>query len=52
MPFAEMGGILPESQVFWNPVTRLFEVAIHRRNGQDSIIKTYPYTPPSNLGKR
>ena len=39
VPFAEMGGMQPESHVFWNPGTRLFEVAVLRRNGPDVIIK-------------
>ncbi len=37
VPFAEMGGRQPESHVFWNPGTRLFEVAVLRRNGPDLI---------------
>ena len=39
MPFEEMGGRKPESHVFWNPGTRLFEIAVHRRDGPDLIIK-------------
>lgn len=39
MPFEEMGGMQPEPRVFWNPGTRLFEVAVFRRNGPDLIIK-------------
>jgi hypothetical protein len=39
VPFAEMGGKQPESHVLWNPGTRLFEVAVLRRNGPDLIIK-------------
>jgi hypothetical protein len=42
VPFAEMGGRQPESHVFWNPGTRLFEVAVLRRNGPDLIIKNLP----------
>ena len=42
MPFDEMDGIQPESHVFWNPGTRLFEVAVLRRNGPDLIIKNLP----------
>ena len=42
VPFAEMGGMQPESHVFWNPGTRLFEVAVLRRNGSDLIIKNLP----------
>ena len=42
MPFAEMGGRRPESHVFWNPGTRLFEVAVFRRNGPDLIIGNLP----------
>ena len=38
MPFAEMGAKQPESHIFWNPGTRLFEVAVLRRNGPDLII--------------
>jgi hypothetical protein len=39
VPFAEMGGMQPEPHVFWNPGTRLFEVAVLRRKGPDLIIK-------------
>ena len=39
VPFTEMGGMQPESHVFWNPGTRLFEVAVLRRNGPDLIIR-------------
>jgi hypothetical protein len=42
VPFAEMGGRRPESHVFWNPGTRLFEVAVSRRNGPDLIIGNLP----------
>ena len=42
MPFEEMGGMQPEPRVFWNPGTRLFEVAVFRRNGPDLIIKNLP----------
>jgi hypothetical protein len=39
VPFAEMSGKQPESHVLWNPGTRLFEVAVLRRNGPDLIIQ-------------
>jgi hypothetical protein len=39
VPFAELGGRQPESPVFWNPGTRLFEVTVVRRNGPDLIIR-------------
>ncbi len=39
MPFTEMGSRQPESHFFWNPGTRLFEIAIHRRDGPDLIVK-------------
>jgi hypothetical protein len=42
VPFTEMGGAQPETQVFWNAGTRLFEVAVLRRNGPDLIIKKLP----------
>ena len=42
VPFGEMGGRQPESHVFLNPGTRLFEVAIFRRNGPDLIIGNLP----------
>ena len=42
MPFAEMGRKQPEPHVFWNPSTRLFEVAVLRRNGPDLIIRNLP----------
>jgi hypothetical protein len=34
-----MGGMQPESHVFWNPGTRLFEVGVLRRDGPDLIIR-------------
>jgi hypothetical protein len=42
VPFGEMGGRRPESHVFWNPGTRLFEVAVFRRNGPDLTIRNLP----------
>jgi hypothetical protein len=42
VPFAELGGRRPESHVFWSPGTRLFEVAVFRRNGPDLIIGNLP----------
>jgi hypothetical protein len=42
VPFGEMGGRQPESHVFLNPGTRLFEVAVFRRNGPDLIIGNLP----------
>jgi hypothetical protein len=42
VPFAEMGGRQPESDVSWNPGTRLFEVLVFRRNGPDLIIGNLP----------
>jgi hypothetical protein len=39
VPFAELGGRQPESPVFWNPGTRLFEVTVVRPNGPDLIIR-------------
>ncbi len=42
MPFAEMGGRQSESQVFWNPGTRQFEVTVFRRKGPDLIISNLP----------
>jgi len=37
-----MSGKQPGSHVLWNPGTRLFEVAVLRRNGPDLIIKNLP----------
>jgi hypothetical protein len=42
VPFAEMGARQPESHVFWNPGTRLYEVAVFRRKGPDLIIGNLP----------
>ena len=42
VPFDEMGRKQPEPHVFWNPSTRLFELAVLRRNGPDLIIKNLP----------
>jgi hypothetical protein len=39
VPFDEMGDLQPESHVFWNPNTRLFEVTVLRSNGPDLVIK-------------
>jgi hypothetical protein len=42
VPLAEMGSRQPNSSVFWNPGTRLFEVAVLRRENPDLIIRTLP----------
>ena len=42
VPFAEMGDTQPEPHVFWNPGTRLFEVAVFRRKGPDLIMGNLP----------
>ena len=42
MPLAEMGSRQPDSPVFWNPGTRLFEVVVFRRKGPDLIIRNLP----------
>ena len=42
MPFEEMGGRQPEPHVVWNPGTRLYELAVSRRNGPDLTIKNLP----------
>jgi hypothetical protein len=42
VPFAELGGRQPESPVFWNPGTRLFEVTVVRRHGPDLVIRDLP----------
>jgi hypothetical protein len=39
VPFTEMGSMQPEPHFFWNPGTKLFEIAIHRRDGPDLIVK-------------
>ena len=49
-PFEELGGRQPESHVFWNPGTRLFEVAVSRRNGPDLIIRNLPLQNAEQLG--
>ena len=49
MPFAEMGGRQLEPHFFWNPGTRLFEVAVFRRNGPDLIIKNLPLYTAEHL---
>lgn len=49
VPFAEMGGRQAEPYVFWNPGTRLFEVAVCRRNSPDLIIKNLPLGPVEQL---
>ena len=48
-PLAELGGRQPGSHVFWNPGTRLFEVAVSRRNGPDLIIKNLPLDTAEQL---
>jgi hypothetical protein len=35
-------GRQPESPVFWNPDTRLFEATVVRRNGLDLVIRNLP----------
>jgi hypothetical protein len=42
VPFTELGGMQPESHVFWNPGTKLFGVAVFRRNGSVLTIKNLP----------
>ena len=42
VPFAEMGRKQSGPHIFWNPSTRLFEVAVLRRNGPDLIIRNLP----------
>ena len=42
VPFEEMGSRQPGPHFFWNPGTRLFEVAVFRRNGPDLIIRNLP----------
>ena len=37
-----MGDTQPEPHVFWNPGTRLFEVAVFRRKGPDLIMGNLP----------
>ena len=49
MPFAQMGGTQPESHVSWNPGTRLYEVAVFRRNGPDLIIRNLPLQTADQL---
>jgi hypothetical protein len=49
VPFAEMGGRQPESPVFWNPGTRLFEVTVFRRNGPDLVIRNLPLPTANQL---
>ena len=51
VPFEEMGGRQPESHVIWNPGTRLFEVAVFRRNGPDLIIGNLPLHTAEQLRK-
>ncbi len=49
MPFGEMGGVRPEARVSWNPGTRLFEVAVLRRNDPDLIVKNLPLHTAEHL---
>ena len=51
VPFTELGGRQPESHAFWNPGTRLFEVAVSRRNGPDLIISNLPLPTAEQLSK-
>jgi hypothetical protein len=46
-----MGARQPESHVSWNPGTRLFEVAVFRRNGPDLIIRNLPLHTAEQLSK-
>jgi hypothetical protein len=51
VPLAEMGRKQPEPHVFWNPSTRLFEVAVLRPNGPDLIIRNLPSHTADQLRK-
>jgi hypothetical protein len=51
VPFAEMGGGQPESPVFWNPGTRLFEATVVRRNGPDLVIRNLPLLTANHFRK-
>ena len=51
VPFGEMGGRQPESHVFLNPGTRLFEVAVFRRNRPPLIVKNLPLPTADRLRK-
>jgi len=42
VPFDVIGSLQPESHVFWNPGTRLYEVAVLRDNGPNLVIKNLP----------
>ena len=49
VPFEEMGGMQLEPHIFLNPGTRLFEIAVFRRNGPDLIIKNLPLDTADQL---
>lgn len=49
VPFEEMGGMQLEPHIFWNLGTRLFEIAVFRRNGPDLIIKNLPLDTAGQL---
>ena len=51
VPLEEMGGMQPESRVFWNPGTSLFEVAVFRRNDPVLIVKNLPLQTADQLRK-
>jgi hypothetical protein len=51
VPFAELGGMQPESHVFWNPGTKLFEIEVFRRNGSVLTIKDLPLRTADQLGE-
>jgi hypothetical protein len=39
VPFDEVDGARPASDVVWNPATKLFEVAVFRRHGPPLVVK-------------
>jgi hypothetical protein len=47
-----MRDIRPEPHSFWNPGTRLFEVAVLRRKGPDLIIKNLPLHTADELREK
>ena len=51
IPFDEMDGSRPTSHNLWNPATKLFEVAVFRRQGPQLIVKNLPPRTADRLRK-
>jgi hypothetical protein len=51
VPFDEVDGARPASEVVWNPATNLFEVSVFRRHGPPLVVKNLPPRTADRLRK-